>query len=58
LRSPAMQHDVTKRTQTGDYIGSEVLTRGDIPFPEVASVLQAGHSHRIHPSLAITYLLR
>jgi hypothetical protein len=45
-----MQHDFTMRDQSGDCIGSEFLKRGAVPVSAVSLVLQAGHSHRIHPS--------
>jgi hypothetical protein len=39
------------RTGTGVCIGSEVLTCRVFFDSEVSSVLQAGHSHRLHPFL-------
>jgi hypothetical protein len=44
-----MQQDFTMRTETGDCIGSEVLTYRVFSVSEVSSVLQAGHSH-LYPS--------
>jgi hypothetical protein len=51
-----MQHDFNMRYQTGDCIGSEFLTRRDVPVSGVSLVLQAGHSHRIRPGLLLGVL--